>query len=83
MKRAKTAKQKQTLPGTVANAGGVPLFAGIAAFDHALVQRFKDIAKVPADAERITSETFGEWGPAVGHAVVEVPLPDKHGDDAI
>ena len=54
MKRTKTARQRQTLPAMVFDARGVTLSAGVAAFDEALVKRFKDLAKAPADAEQIT-----------------------------
>jgi hypothetical protein len=81
MKRTKAEKQKPTPPGTVIDRRGVTLSAGVAAFDEALVKRFKDIAKAPTDTEQIKSETFGEEGPVVGPAAVVLPLPYQHGDD--
>jgi hypothetical protein len=39
----------------------------------------------PAEAEQIDSEWFGEEGPVVGPAAVELPLaqPHQHGDDTV
>jgi hypothetical protein len=76
----KRSRQKPTMPGTAIDRRGVTLSAGVAAFDKALVTRFKDIAaKAPAGPEQIRSEAVGEEGPAA----VELPLPHQQGDDAI
>jgi hypothetical protein len=69
MKRTKAGKQKPTPPGTVIDRRGVTLSAGVAAFDEALVQRFKR----PTDAEQIKSEAFGEEGPVVGPDFEDFP----------
>jgi hypothetical protein len=81
----KQTRHKQAKPGTVIDARGITLSAGVAAFDEALVKRFKEIAKAPAEAEQIESEWFGEEGPVVGPAAVELPLaqPHQHGDDTV
>jgi hypothetical protein len=81
MKRTKAGKQKPTPPGTVIDRRGVTLSAGVAAFDAALVKRFKDFAKGPTDAEQINSEAFGEDGPLVGPAAVVLPHLYQAGDD--
>jgi hypothetical protein len=84
MKRVTKSKQKRAMPGTVIDARGVTLSAGVAAFDEVLVKQFKDIvSKAPADAEQIKSKGFGEAGPVLGPAAVELPLPHpyQHGDD--
>ena len=78
MRRNKTGKPKQSLPGTVIDSRGVTLSAGVAAFDEALVKQFRD-AKAPAGTDQITSGAFGEEGPAD----IELPLPHPHRDDAI
>jgi hypothetical protein len=63
MKRVTKSKQKRAMPGTVIDARGVTLSAGVAAFDEVLVKQFKDIvSKAPADAEQIKSEGFGQGG---------------------
>jgi hypothetical protein len=82
----KPTKRKPTMPGTVIDARGITLSAGVAAFDEVLVMRFKDIAaKAPATAEQINPEAFGEEGPVVGPAAIELPLPHpyQHGDDDV
>jgi hypothetical protein len=71
--------QKPTIPGTVIDHRGITLSAGVAAFDRALVERFKDFVNAPADAEQITSDAFGEEGPVVGLAAYQFPW--LRGDD--
>jgi hypothetical protein len=69
-----TKDQKPTMPGTVIDARGITLSAGVAAFDEVLVERFKNIAaKAPAGPEQIISEALGEEGPVVGPAANQVP----------
>ena len=80
----KPTKQKPTMPGTVIDARGITLSAGVAAYDEVLVKRFKDIAaKATASPPQINSEAFGEEGPVVGPAAVELPLPHpyQYGED--
>jgi hypothetical protein len=72
-------RQKPTMPGTVIDHRGITLSAGVAAFDEALVKRFKDFATAPADAEQITSDAFGEEGPVIGPATNQFPW--LRGDD--
>jgi hypothetical protein len=65
MKRTKDSRQKPAMPGTVIDARGITVSAGVAAFDEALVARFKDIAaKAPAGPEQIKAAALGEAGPA-------------------
>jgi hypothetical protein len=79
----KRSRQEPTMPGTVIDHRGITLSAGVAAFDEALVTRFKEIAaQATAGREHIKSETLGEAGPAVN----ELPLPDRYphrDDDAV
>jgi hypothetical protein len=64
--------RKPTLPGTVIDARGITLSAGVTAFDEALVKRFRD----GDAAEAQTPQAFGEQGPAA----VKLSLPER-GDD--
>jgi hypothetical protein len=64
--------------GEKPTARGTKPYAGVAAFDAALVKRFRAIeAKAPTGA--LQSEAFGEAGPAPVEP--RLPRPFQRGDD--